>query len=49
MTVSSNHPGGVNASFCDGSVKFIKESIDRETWRRIGSMNGGEIVSADQL
>jgi prepilin-type N-terminal cleavage/methylation domain-containing protein/prepilin-type processing-associated H-X9-DG protein len=26
--VSSNHPGGANAAFVDGSVKFIKDTID---------------------
>lgn len=47
MTVSSQHPGGVNVGFCDGSVRFIKDSIDRVTWRSLGSMNGGEVISAD--
>ena len=31
---SSNHPGGVNALFADGSVKFIKSSVQRMTWWR---------------
>lgn len=28
ITASSNHPGGVNAVFADGSVNFVSESID---------------------
>jgi prepilin-type N-terminal cleavage/methylation domain-containing protein/prepilin-type processing-associated H-X9-DG protein len=44
---TSAHPGGVNMLFCDGSVKFIKNSIARATWWAIGTMNGGETVSAD--
>lgn len=47
MTASSNHPGGVNVAMCDGSVKFVKETVNRDTWRAIGSMNGGEIVPGD--
>ena len=43
----SYHSGGVNVSFCDGSVRFIKESISLPTWRALGSRGGGEIVSAD--
>ncbi len=44
---SSNHSGGVNALFADGSVKFIKNSISRLTWMQIGTKGNGEVVSAD--
>ena len=44
---SSRHPGGVNAGFLDGSVKFIKDSVNPATWRAISTMAGGEVVSAD--
>ncbi|MDR1964213.1 MAG: DUF1559 domain-containing protein [Planctomycetaceae bacterium] len=37
----SFHPGGVNASNCDGSVIFVSNSIDRQAWHRMGSMNDG--------
>jgi prepilin-type N-terminal cleavage/methylation domain-containing protein/prepilin-type processing-associated H-X9-DG protein len=44
---SSAHPGGVNALFGDGSVRFIKNSIDRMTWWKLGTKAGGEVISAD--
>jgi prepilin-type N-terminal cleavage/methylation domain-containing protein/prepilin-type processing-associated H-X9-DG protein len=47
MAARSYHPGGVNTSFCDGSVKFIKESVNIVTWRALGTRSGGEVVSAD--
>lgn len=45
----SLHPGGANFVFADGSVKFIKNSINLVTYCAIGSRNGGEVVSADQF
>ncbi len=47
FTSRSYHPGGVNAVFADGSVKFIKNTIDGNTWRALGTIAGGEVVSAD--
>jgi prepilin-type N-terminal cleavage/methylation domain-containing protein/prepilin-type processing-associated H-X9-DG protein len=45
---NSRHAGGVNVMFCDGSVKFIKSSINVTTWWALGSRAGGEVVSSDQ-
>lgn len=48
MTIAnSRHPGGVNVGMADGSVRFIKETVNLETWRALGSRNGGEVISAD--
>ena len=46
---SSNHPGGVNVLFADGSVRFVKDGIDRMVWWSLGTKAGGEVVSADSL
>jgi hypothetical protein len=32
----------VNASFCDGSVRFVSNNINLAPWQALGSMNGGE-------
>jgi prepilin-type N-terminal cleavage/methylation domain-containing protein len=44
---SSLHPGGVNVLMGDASSRFVKNSVDLQTWRNLGTRNGGEIVSAD--
>jgi prepilin-type N-terminal cleavage/methylation domain-containing protein/prepilin-type processing-associated H-X9-DG protein len=44
---SSLHPGGVNAAFADGSVKFIKDSISQTIWMAVGTRSGNEVVSSD--
>jgi prepilin-type processing-associated H-X9-DG protein len=48
MNAQSNHPGGVNVGFLDGSVKFIKDSVSLTTWAALATKAGGEIISADQ-
>jgi prepilin-type N-terminal cleavage/methylation domain-containing protein/prepilin-type processing-associated H-X9-DG protein len=48
LTASSRHPGGVNAAFCDGSVRFIKNSINVLTWMALGTIGNNEVVSSDQ-
>ena len=43
----SRHPGGANFLFGDGSTRFVKASINYLTYNQIGSVAGGEVVSAD--
>ncbi len=44
---TSNHPGGVNVAFADGSVHFLKDSVAPNTWWGLGTRNGGETISSD--
>jgi prepilin-type N-terminal cleavage/methylation domain-containing protein/prepilin-type processing-associated H-X9-DG protein len=48
LAATSNHPGGVNALFADGSVHFIKNSINPLSWYGLGTIAGGEVISSDQ-
>jgi prepilin-type N-terminal cleavage/methylation domain-containing protein/prepilin-type processing-associated H-X9-DG protein len=43
----SFHPGGANFGFADGSVKFLKQSINVRTYMALSTRAGGEIVSSD--
>ncbi|HZW31331.1 MAG TPA: DUF1559 domain-containing protein [Isosphaeraceae bacterium] len=47
LTARSYHPGGVNALLADGSVRFIKSTINGVTWRALGTISGGEVLSSD--
>jgi len=44
----SNHPGGVNVQMADGSVRFIKDTVDMRIWMQIGTKAGNEVVGGDQ-
>jgi prepilin-type processing-associated H-X9-DG protein len=44
---SSGHPGGVNFLFADGSVHFLKDSIDQHTFLGLATRKGREVISAD--
>jgi len=41
LSSRSLHPTGVQVAFCDGSVRFITNSIDRPSWRNMGSSQDG--------
>jgi prepilin-type processing-associated H-X9-DG protein len=44
---TSNHPGGCNFLLADGSVRFIKSTIDMQTYWSLGTRSQSEIISAD--
>ncbi len=44
---TSYHSGGVNIAFSDGSVRFVKDSVNLTTFWALGTRNGGEAVSQD--
>jgi prepilin-type N-terminal cleavage/methylation domain-containing protein/prepilin-type processing-associated H-X9-DG protein len=43
----SFHPGGVQVLLADGSVRFVKDSVNLESWRALATRNGGEVISSD--
>jgi prepilin-type N-terminal cleavage/methylation domain-containing protein/prepilin-type processing-associated H-X9-DG protein len=48
QNANSMHPGGANFLFADGSVRFLKSSINIKTYWALGTKANGEIVSSDQ-
>ena len=40
-SAASQHPGGIMLATCDGSVKFISEGINLQTWRDMGQRDDG--------
>ena len=46
MAARSVHAGGVNVGMCDGSVKFIKNTVNAATWSSLSTSQGREIIDA---
>ncbi len=43
--ISSRHPGGANVALCDASVRFLAQTLDRETLRLLIDPNDGKAVN----
>jgi prepilin-type N-terminal cleavage/methylation domain-containing protein/prepilin-type processing-associated H-X9-DG protein len=44
VAASSYHSGGVNVCLGDGSVRFVRDTVDFVTWQGAGSRAGGEVI-----
>ena len=44
---ASYHSGGMNAVFCDGSVRFLSQSMESDLFRRFGDREDRELMSVD--
>jgi prepilin-type processing-associated H-X9-DG protein len=43
-TARGRHPGGVNAALGDGSVRFVRDSIDQRSWWILNAVNDGQTL-----
>ncbi len=42
VNARSYHPGGVNVLLADGSVRFVKSTLDGMVWRVLGPLPAGK-------
>ena len=42
MSARSHHPGGAQVALADGSVRFISETIELNTWHYLGSRSDAQ-------
>jgi prepilin-type N-terminal cleavage/methylation domain-containing protein/prepilin-type processing-associated H-X9-DG protein len=46
---SSWHPQGGNFAFCDGSVRFVKQTVAQRVYQLLGNRADGELISDDSF
>ena len=46
IAASSYHTGGVNVGLADGSVRFVRETVDFALWQAAGTRGNGEMATA---
>jgi prepilin-type processing-associated H-X9-DG protein len=46
MAFKSNHKGGCNFLMCDGSVKYLRETMNEFTYRALGGKADGNQIDA---
>ncbi len=49
LSARSNFSGGVCVCFGDGSVRFIRDSININTWRALATRAGGEVLNGNDF
>jgi len=47
--IFGHHPGGTSFSFADGSVHFIKDSVDPKVMEKLLTRDGGEVIGQDEF
>jgi prepilin-type N-terminal cleavage/methylation domain-containing protein/prepilin-type processing-associated H-X9-DG protein len=47
LAARSGHTGGVNAAMADGSVRFVRDSVNLVAWQAMGTRALGEVISSD--
>jgi prepilin-type N-terminal cleavage/methylation domain-containing protein/prepilin-type processing-associated H-X9-DG protein len=47
VNANSDHTNGVNVALCDGSVRFVSNSISLATWRALGTRAEGDLLGSD--
>ena len=47
QAAGSAHPGGFNAAFADGSVRYISSKVNLDVWKALITRASGEIINAN--